>query len=191
MSETQHTVAVLPSSTTAEVIRGRLEAEGIKTTTIEEESRFCLQVSEADFERAMKLLFPAPETPQKTQTKAPSDEAGQIWFCAHCGEEVHPQSDACWSCGKPRARVVTPPASKKIGPPASGAKSASATKTPGTATAAASAPKSGTAAVAEEENPASPPESTKSLLANPLVLAGAALIAILVGVAIWMALRGS
>ncbi len=106
MSETQHTVSVLPSSVTAEVVRSQLEAAGINTTTVEDDGSFRLLVDEADFERAMKLLFPAPES---VEIPMPGADTGQLWFCAHCGEEIQPQSDVCWACGKPRAGVKPQP----------------------------------------------------------------------------------
>lgn len=197
MSETQHTVSVLPSSVTAEVVRNQLEAAGIKTTTVEDDGSFRLLVDEADFERAMKLLFPAPES---VEIPMPGADTGQLWFCAHCGEEIQPQSDVCWACGKPRAGVKPQPkpsaaaSSPAASSPAAPAPPATA---PVTSTAPASQPETQTPQAPEvsQERPArrgaaqTQSDSEKNMLANPLVLGGAALAVIIIIVLTWLLLR--
>jgi hypothetical protein len=98
MTQSKPTVAVLPSSAMAEVVRKQLEAAGIETATVEAEGDFQLQVAEADFARAMQLLFPMPGS-----ASGSSSGAAAPWKCAQCGEEVQAVSDVCWACGKPRA----------------------------------------------------------------------------------------
>lgn len=193
MSQAQHTVSVLPSSVTAEVVRGQLEAAGIKTTTVEQEGSFRLLVDEADFERAMKLLFPAPEA---VEIPMPGGDTGQLWFCAHCGEEIQPQSDVCGACGKPRAGVTAPKKTASAAP--SPATPAPPTTTPpATIPAAAAKPAAATLKTTDnaQERPArrgaaqTQMEAEKSPLANPLVLGGATLAVIIVVVLAWLALR--
>jgi hypothetical protein len=192
MSETQHTVSVLPSSVTAEVVRNQLEAAGIKTTTVEDDGSFRLLVDESDFERAMKLLFPAPES---VEIPMPGGDTGQLWFCAHCGEEIQPQSDVCWACGKPRAGVKPQP--KPSSAASSPAAPAPPATTPPTTTAPASQPEAKTpkAPDGSQERPArrgaaqTQSDSEKNMLANPLVLGGAALAVIVLIVLAYLMLR--
>lgn len=182
MSQTQHTVAVLPSSATAEVIRRQLEGAGIQTTTVEEDSNFRVQVDEADFQRAMQLLFPAPQPlPGHTAGGA----AGQAWFCANCGEEVQAMSDACWACGKPRAGAAA------TAPKASGRAASAATK-PMAPTPVAPATVSAIAATqraAPQQQKAAPAEAEKDSAASPLLLGALVLIVIVVTVVAWLAVR--
>lgn len=104
MSETKPTVAVLPSLAMAEVVRKQLETAGIETTTVEADGDFQLQVAEADFPRAMQLLFPMPGS---AAGAAAGDTSAAPWKCPHCGEEVQPVSDVCWACGKPRTGAAS------------------------------------------------------------------------------------
>jgi len=120
MTQSKPTVAVLPSSAMAEVVRKQLEAAGIETATVEAEGDFQLQVAEADFARAMQLLFPMPGSASGSS----SGVAPAPWKCAHCGEEVQAVSDVCWACGKPRADAAAalattapPPAPVPSAPP--------------------------------------------------------------------------
>jgi hypothetical protein len=99
MSQSKPTVAVLPSSAMADVVRKQLETAGIETATVETDGDFQLQVAEADFPRAMQLLFPMPGSGEAPK---PPNSAPPPWKCPHCGEEVQPVSDVCWACGKPR-----------------------------------------------------------------------------------------
>ncbi len=183
MSQTQHTVAVLPSSATAEVIRRQLEGAGIQTTTVEEDSNFRVQVDEADFQRAMQLLFPAPQ-PLPGQTAGGA--TGQAWFCANCGEEVQAMSDACWACGKPRAGAAA------AAPKASGPAASAATKP--FAPAPVAPAKVSANAVAQRAAPqqeAAPAEAEKDSAASPLLLGALVVIVIVVTVVAWLAVRGS
>jgi hypothetical protein len=60
-----------------------------------------VRVAEADFERAMGILFPLPSIdPQPAASRR-----GQLsleappWTCPNCGENVHFGATVCWSCG--------------------------------------------------------------------------------------------
>jgi hypothetical protein len=121
MTQSKPTVAVLPSSAMAEVVRKQLEAAGIETATVEAEGDFQLQVAEADFARAMQLLFPMPGSASGSSSGA----AAAPWKCAHCGEEVQPVSDVCWGCGKPKAGAAAATALTTTAPPSAPLPSAS------------------------------------------------------------------
>ena len=121
MTQSKPTVAVLPSSAMAEVVRKQLEAAGIETATVEAEGDFQLQVAEADFARAMQLLFPMPGSASGSSSGA----AAAPWKCAHCGEEVQPVSDVCWACGKPKAGAAAATALTTTAPPSAPLPSAS------------------------------------------------------------------
>lgn len=114
MPEFNSTVTVLPSAAAAGVVREQLEAAGIASAIVEAGGTFQLQVAEQDFPRAMQLLFPIPSA---EMAAAILSGKAAPWKCAHCGEEVQPTSDVCWSCGQPKAGAAAalPP---KISPPA-------------------------------------------------------------------------
>ncbi|HUY88147.1 MAG TPA: hypothetical protein VMV10_05410 [Pirellulales bacterium] len=114
MPELNSTVTVLPSSSAAGIVRQQLEAAGIESAVVEADGAFQLRVAEGDFSRAMRLLFPMPSA-EKAEAIAGLQAAP--WKCAHCGEQVQPTSNVCWSCGKPRAGAAAA-APAEISPPA-------------------------------------------------------------------------
>jgi hypothetical protein len=50
---------------------------------------------DTDAERATQLL----EEWQKTR---PESDVATAWTCAHCGETIEGEFDACWNCSQPR-----------------------------------------------------------------------------------------
>lgn len=119
------TVAALPSTVEAELIRGKLTAAGIDAVLVEPAAadapqrgvagRVQVQVEAADFERAMQLLFPIPTFARGGRAGPPA-----AWKCAQCGEEVIGDSAACWSCGASRdaaAGIAPPLATPRAGMP--------------------------------------------------------------------------
>ncbi|HEX5446113.1 MAG TPA: zinc ribbon domain-containing protein [Pirellulales bacterium] len=119
------TVAALPSTVEAELIRGKLAAAGIDAVLVEPVAgdspqrgvggRVQVQVGPADFERAMQLLFPIPTLARGGRAPAPP-----AWKCPKCGEEVRGDSSVCWSCGANReaAAASRAPASPAPASPA-------------------------------------------------------------------------
>ena len=195
MTQTKPTVAVLPSSAMAEVVRKQLETAGIETSTVEADGDFQLQVAAGDFARAMQLLFPMPgSSPGATSGVA----AAAPWKCPHCGEEVQPVSDVCWACGKPRGGEA--PASPPKAPPP-GEADASIVRDP---MAPSAAPGSGAvpdkvperdkapehvAAVASQTRPARTRTPDPREPWDPWLIALWTLIVIAIGVIAWLALR--
>jgi hypothetical protein len=185
MAQDRHTVAVLPSPTTADVIRRQLEAAGIQADTVEVDSNFRLQVAEEDFARAMQLLFPVPDP---AAGQAPSGGAGAVWFCSQCGEEVQPQSEVCWACGKPRAGLTTSSSPQPAAPVA--AKSPAAVVRGPQAVATAPAGDSASRPAAPVK--ASPrPVDQKESANSPFLMVMLALIIIAITFIAWLAVRGS
>lgn len=113
------TVAALPSTMEAELIRGKLTAAGIEAVLVEPAAddepqrgvagRVQVQVDAADFERAMQLLFPIPTFSRTVRAEPPPS-----WKCAHCGEEVIGDSQVCWSCGANRDGAPASPPSVAV-----------------------------------------------------------------------------
>ena len=191
MAQQCHTVAVLPSSTTADVIRRQLEAAGIRAETVEVDSNFRLQVGEEDFARAMQLLFPVPDAATR---QAPSGAAGAVWFCSQCGEEVQPESEVCWACGKPRAGLTASSSPQPTAPVAP--KSSVAAKSPSAAVrgpqAAATAPVSESASRPAAPVRTSPrPADQKESANSPFLMVMLALIIIAITFIAWLAVRSS
>ncbi len=115
------TVAALPSTMEAELIRGKLAAAGIDAVLVEPAAddspqrgvggRVQVQVEPADFERAMQLLFPIPALARGGRAPAPP-----AWKCPKCGEEVLGDSPVCWSCGANREAAAASPAAASQAP---------------------------------------------------------------------------
>lgn len=118
------TVAALPNTMEAELIRGKLTAAGIDAVLIEPGAgddaqrgvggRVQVQVEAADFERAMQLLFPIPAMARGGRAQPPP-----AWKCDKCGEEVIGDSAVCWACGASRdgAQVAAPPTTPRASMP--------------------------------------------------------------------------
>ncbi len=185
MAQQRHTVAVLPSSTTADVTRRQLEAAGIRAETVEVDSNFRLQVGEEDFARAMQLLFPVPDAATR---QAPSGAAGAVWFCSQCGEEVQPQSEACWACGKPRAGLTASSSPQPTAPVA--AKSPSPTVRDPQAVATAPVRDSASRPAAPVKTSPRPVDQKESAN-SPFLMVMLALIIIAITFIAWLAVRGS
>lgn len=108
MSDEFLTVSALRTTVEAELIRGKLQTAGIPATLVEPEpaadgapaGRVQVQVSQADFERAMQVLFPIPKIAPAARVTHPA------WKCPKCGEEVMGSFPLCWSCGTPRAGTI-------------------------------------------------------------------------------------
>lgn len=114
MSTDLLTVASFASTVEAEMVRSRLEEAGVPCVIADQsgvagEAAFGarnvkVQVAQADFERAMRVLFPLPEF-----TSPPGEPNSQIpqfpilhWKCSQCGSEVDAPANNCWSCGAER-----------------------------------------------------------------------------------------
>jgi hypothetical protein len=53
-------------------------------------------VQDADYNRALELI-------QKMRREMENPPAGFPWRCSACKEEIEPQFDICWSCGRERS----------------------------------------------------------------------------------------
>ncbi len=120
MNDAKITVATLATKVEADVIRLRLQEAGIDSDLTEGgqagngqpplPTGFHVRTTEADFARAMGALFPIPDLDASAETRPAGDPAGAVtaWTCAGCGEMVFGDSQACWSCGRPRDRATAP-----------------------------------------------------------------------------------
>jgi hypothetical protein len=108
------TVAVFNRSAEAELVRQQLTTAGIESFLTpgdgaSPDGKVRVQVAHADFERAMRLLFPVPEPARATAPAVGS------WTCPKCGQTVFDFSSVCWLCGtargsSPAAAASTPTA---------------------------------------------------------------------------------
>lgn len=74
--------------------------------------RVRIEVAEADFVRAMRVLFPLPDVPPGPAPPAPDAVPPAPQFvapsnCTSCGRPVDPNAGVCWGCGA--VQTLSPP----------------------------------------------------------------------------------
>lgn len=118
----QISVATVPTSAQAEVLCQRLSSRQIEATiappaapagtgVVPVQTGYSVRVAEADFGRAMAVLFPIPElkpTAVSETGDVPSYSATG-YVCENCGERLVAGMENCWSCGTPKGTAPKAP----------------------------------------------------------------------------------
>jgi hypothetical protein len=140
MSDELVTVAVCTTPVEAGILKSRLEAEGIPACLMDDEAvgmvgilanamgGVKVQVPRAYERRAMAIV--------EEEHGAGPARGGAAGVCSHCGSEIEPGFEACWSCGRPledRPDAVFVRPGARAAPPPPGTAREDPPASPGTA----------------------------------------------------------
>jgi len=114
------TVASFATRLEADLLKGRLDAIGIRAFLLDENTvgwfwhyanllgGIKVAVADADLQRAQDLLREIENRKTAAEASRAEDRAASAWTCPVCGAEVDGNQEICWACGTTADGEETP-----------------------------------------------------------------------------------